>query len=87
MKKWSEKTILEKVADIIAIVALCVWFVTERLEGNSETVGIGSSVAIFVVCICEAISFWNVKRVFSYVAIGGAVLLAAVVVLQLMLLA
>ena len=87
MKKWSEKTILEKVADIIAIVALCVWLVTERLEGNSETVGIGSSVAIFVVCICEAISFWNVKRVFSYVAIGGAVLLAAVVVLQLMLLA
>ena len=81
MKKWNEKTALEKVVDIIAVVALCVWFVFERLEGKSDSVGIGSSAAIFVVCVCEAISFWNVKRALSYVAIGGAVLLAAVVVL------
>ena len=83
MNNWNEKTTLEKVATIIAGIALCIWLAFEYLASkntvpHAETI---SLTAITVVCVCEAISYWRVKRVFSYIAIAGAVLLAAVMVL------
>ena len=88
-KKWSEKTTLEKVMDIISIIALCVWFVFERIEGkdSSDSFGLGSCISITVVCVCQAFSYWNVKRVFSYVAIAGAVLLVTTMILGTVLFA
>lgn len=83
-KKWSEKTTFEKVVDIIAGVALCVWLVFETLERKNtvQYAGVVNYIALSVVCICEAISFWKVKRVLSYVAIAGVVCMVAAVVLQ-----
>lgn len=83
MKKWNEKTTFEKTMDIISGVAIFVWLVLEWLENLNKISqdSIATYVAAFVVCVCEAISFWNVRRVFSYVAIAGAVLLIAVSVL------
>ena len=83
MNNWNEKTTLEKVATIISGIALCIWLVFEYLGSKNsvpytETV---SCTAIVIVCICEAISFWRVKRALSYVAIAGAVLLVAVLAL------
>ena len=82
-RKWSEKTTLEKVMDILAGIGLCVWIVFEILSEKTSLAfaDTASSIAIALVCVFEAVSYWNVKRVFSYVAIAGAVCLAATMVL------
>ena len=82
-EKWSEKTTFQKVMDIIAGIAFCVYLIFEALErsGKVESADLITCIAIGVVCICEAFSYWNKKRIFSYVAIAGAVFLIAVIVL------
>ena len=85
-RKWNEKTTLEKTMDIISGIALCVWLIFEALERKSIAyASMGAYISIIVICICEAISFWNVKRALSYVAIAGSVLLIATIVLEAML--
>ncbi len=83
MNNWNEKTTVEKIATIISGIALFIWLVFEYLARNDAFpfAEMGSCVAICVVCICEAISFWRTKRVFSYIAIAGVVLLSAVLIL------
>ena len=82
-EKWSEKTTFQKVMDIIAGIAFCGYVIFEALERTNkvESVDLITCIAIGVVCICEAFSWWNTKRIFSYVAIAGAICLTAVVVL------
>ena len=82
-QKWSEKTKFQKAMDIIAAIAFLVYLVFQALEraGKVGSADLITCIAIIVVCVCEAISYWNVKRAFSYVAIAGAVLLTALVVL------
>ena len=89
MNNWNEKTTFEKIVSIISAVALCVWLVFEFFGSkfaikNTETI---SSISMAVVCICEAISFWKTKRVFSYVAIAGFILIVTALVLQSMIVA
>ena len=81
-QKWSEKTTFQKAMDIIAGIVFCVYLIFEALEraGKVESADLITCIAIGVVCICEAFSYWNTKRVFSYVAITGAILLTAVIV-------
>ena len=88
-RKWNEKNTLEKTVTIISGIALCVWLLFEALERKStlKYANTVNYIAIFVICVCEAISFWKVKRALSYVAIGGAILMIAVMVLESMLLA
>ena len=78
-EKWSERTTLEKVMDIIAGIAFLVYLVFQALE--RQAADLITSIAIVIVCICEAISYWNRKRVFSYVAIGGALLITVTMLL------
>ena len=82
-QKWSEKTTLQKVMDIIAGIAFLVYLIFQALEraGKVESADLITCIAISVVCICEAFSYWNTKRTFSYVAIAGAVCLIAVMIL------
>ena len=82
-QKWSEKTTLQKVMDIIAGIAFLVYLIFQALEraGKVESADLITCIAISIVCICEAVSFWNTKRVFSYVAIGGMVLMLTALVL------
>ena len=82
-RKWNEKTTVEKIADIIGVIALVAWLLLEFLgkKGLIAYSEITTCIAVGIVCICEAVSYWNVKRTFSYVAIGGLVLLTAVTVL------
>lgn len=82
-KKWNEKTTLEKTVTIISGIAFCVWLLFEFLERKTSLhyANTVNCIAIFVICVCEAISFWKVKRALSYVAIGGAILMIAVMVL------
>ena len=88
-EKWSEKTTFQKVMDIIAGIAFGVWIIFEALERTNkvESADLITCIAIGIVCICEAFSYWNQKRIFSYVAIAGTVCLIAVIVLQIMLIA
>ena len=82
-QKWSEKTTFQKAMDIIAGIAFLVYLIFQALEraGKVESADLITCIAIGVVCICEAFSYWNTKRIFSYVAIAGAVCLTAVIVL------
>ena len=82
-QKWSEKTKLQKLMDIIAGIAFLVYVIFQALEraGKVESADLTTCIAISVVCICEAFSYWNTKRTFSYVAIAGAVCLIAVMIL------
>ena len=86
-QKWSEKTTLQKVMDIIAGFAFLVYLIFQILERTDKVASADliTSIAILVVCICEAVSFWNTKRVFSYIAIGGGFLLATVLALLYLL--
>ena len=88
-KKWNEKNALEKTVTIISAIALCVWLLFEFLERKTslQYANTVNYIAIFVICVCEAISFWKVKRALSYVAIGGAIFMIAAVVLTSLLLA
>ena len=82
-QKWSEKTTFQKAMDIISGIAFLVYLIFQALEraGKVESADLITCIAIGVVCICEAVSFWNTKRVFSYVAIGGIVLMLTTLVL------
>jgi hypothetical protein len=82
-QKWSEKTTFQKAMDIIAGIAFLVYLIFHALEraGKVVSADLITSIAILVVCICEAVSFWNTRRVFSYIAIAGAIFLIGVVVL------
>ena len=82
-QNWREKTAFQKVMDIISVIAFLVYLIFQALEraGKVESADLITCIAIDVVCICEAISYWNVKRAFSYIAIAGAILLTAVIVL------
>lgn len=86
-KKWNEKTTVEKTAEIISGIALVVWLVIEALGRKNmiQYADIASCIAVSVICICQAFAFWNVKRVFSYIAIAGTVLLVVVAILFVML--
>ena len=70
-EKWREKTIFQKVMDIIAGIALLVYIIFESLErsGKVKSADLITCIAICIVCICEAFSYWNKKRIFSYIAI------------------
>ena len=82
-ENWSEKTTLSKVMDIIAGIAFLIYIIFEALEsaGKVESADLITCIAIVVVCICEAFSYWNTKRIFSYVAIAGAVLVTTAIIL------
>ena len=82
-EKWCEKTTFQKVMDIIAGIAFLVYVIFQALEraGKVESADFITCIAIGIVCICEAFSYWKTKRIFSYVAIAGAVCLIAVIVL------
>ena len=86
-KKWNEKNTLEKVMDIVSGAMLCVWLIFEMLHksGKVAFADLACYIALCVVCVCQAVSFWKVKRVFSYVAIGGTILMLAVVSLEILL--
>ena len=86
-QKWSEKTILQKVMDIISGIAFLVYLIFQALEraGKVESADLITCIAIGVVCICEAFSYWNTKRIFSYVAIAGAICLTAILALLYLL--
>ena len=82
-EKWSEKTTFQKVMDIIAGIAFLVYVIFQALEraNKVKSADLITCIAIVVVCVCEAFSYWNKKRIFSYVAIAGAFFLTVVIVL------
>jgi hypothetical protein len=87
MNNWNEKTVLEKISDIISAIALCAWLIFESMDSNGVVgwADIASRIAIIVICVFEGISFWNKYRILSYVAIGGIICLIATFVLEFMI--
>ena len=85
-KKWAEKTAFEKTLDIVSFIALVVWLVLEFLSRKMtiEYIDIFTSASVGVICICQAISFWKVKRILSYVGLAGVACMIAVIILEMM---
>ena len=80
-RKWNEKNTLEKTVTIISGIALCVWLILGYIENKAPYAETISYIALCVVCVCEAVAFWNTKRVISYIAIGGMILMLTALVL------
>ena len=82
--KWSEKTKLQKTMDIISGIAFLVYVIIQMLEGSNKvkSADVITCIAIVVFCVCEAVSYWNTKRILSYIAIAGLVFLTVVIVLM-----
>ena len=83
-KKWNEKTTFEKVLTVISGVALFVWLLFEILERKTSLwfAEYVNYIAVAIICICESIILWKVKRSLSYVGIVGALCMIAVLVLE-----
>ena len=82
MKRWCEKTTFEKILEIISLIAFVIWMAFEFFEKRGmANADLGSCISILVICICQAISLWNVKRALSYVAIVGGLCLATAMIL------
>ena len=83
MNNWNEKTIIEKIATVLSGISLIVWLVFEFLnrKGTVSYAEMGSYIAVSVLCVCEAITFWKTKRVFSYIAIAGALCIISILVI------
>lgn len=65
---------------------VCIWLIFEMLSRTGKLAFADLiCIALCVICICEAVSFWNTKRVLSYVAIGGIILTLVAVILQMLL--
>ena len=86
MKTWNEKNTFEKVLDVISTIALIVWLVLSIFENNGTITWIvdPTFITATIICICQAISFWNQKRGLSYVAIAGIACMVIAIILQLM---
>ena len=81
MKKWNEKNKAEKVMEIISGIAFCIWAIFTYVPNKVPYAEMISYIALCIVCVCEAVAFWNTKRVISYIAIGGMVLMLAALIL------
>ena len=86
MKTWNEKNAFEKALDVISGIALVAWLIFAVLENNGtiDWQVDPTMIAATIICICQTFSFWNEKRVLSYVAIAGIICMVAVIVLQFM---
>ena len=79
-KSAKRKLIYAALALVFAVLVYVIFQALER-AGKVESADLITCIAISVVCICEAFSYWNTKRTFSYIAIAGAIFLIGVVVL------
>lgn len=87
MKKWIEKTKFEKILEIISLIAFCIWILFEILGRtvSFEYADLISCISVCLICVCQTISFWNVKRVISYIGIaGGTICIVAVLLLEML---
>ena len=86
IEEWNKKSTFDKVLDIISGIALCIWLIFEVLERTNKVqwAEFVNCIAICVVCLCQVFSFWKIKRIFSYIAIAGAVCMIAVIILKIM---
>ncbi len=86
MKTWNEKNTFEKVMDIISGIAVIAWIILGIFERNG-TINWKiepSFITATIICICQAFSSWNDKRVISYIAIGGIVCMIATIILMIL---
>ena len=86
-KKWAEKTALGKTLTVISWIAMITWIVFWALDkwGSFPHSDIIANFALAFVCLCEIYEFWNVKRVISYVAIAGSVLILTTTILAIVM--
>ena len=81
---WNTKSPVQKVAFVIACIAVVVWVVAKLKPELFPIDPTYPSIAVFTVC--EAVDYWKQKRTWSYLLIAGAVISMAFFILELCLL-
>ena len=80
---WKNMSLSQKIATIIAGLAVAVWLLHE-VQPNLLPID-PTYPAIAVVTVCEAVVYWKEKRRWAYLLIAGAVISLASFFLGLML--
>ena len=87
--KWKDMTTLQKVGLIITFVGaaliLLAIFIPDLIPVNID-VNIDSTVAIAVMCVGEAMTYWEKKRKTAFILIGVAVISMACYLVEIFLL-
>lgn len=80
---WKTKTPVQKVAFIIACIAVAVWAAWKAMPDLFSMDPTYPAIAVFTVC--EAVDCWKQKRKWSYLLIAGAVISLVSFILELSL--
>ena len=80
---WKNMTLIQKIATIIAGLAVVVWVIHNVQPNLLPMDPTYPAVAVFTVC--EAVVCWNERRKWSYLLIAGAVISMACYMLELSL--
>ena len=80
---WKNMPLSHKIATIIAGFAVIVWLLHQVKPDLLPVDPTYPAIAVFTVC--EAVVYWQKKRVWSYLMIAGAVISTAIFILELAL--
>ena len=80
---WKTKTPVQKVAFVIACIAVAAWAVAKVVPNLFPFDVTYPAIAVFTVC--EAVIYWNQKRKWAYLLIVGAVISMACFMLEWLL--
>ena len=80
---WKNMSVLQKIATIISVLAFAVWLIC-RVKSDLLPIDL-TFPAIAVFTVCEAVVYWQKKRVWAYLLIAGSVISTAIFILELML--
>lgn len=80
---WNNMPLAHKIATIISGIAAVVWLL-QMAKPDLLPLDLGCP-AIAVFTVCEAVVYWQKKRVWAYLLIAGAVISTAIFILELML--
>ena len=84
MSTWKNKRMYEKITDVIAVIAACVWVVFEILQWQGVLWAVTAGYAtVSVICFCQTISCWKKQRILSYFMLVCAICLFAGTILSL----
>ena len=80
---WKSMPLSHKIATIISCLAVVVWLI-HKVKPELFSVD-PTCPAIAVFTVCEAVVYWQKKRMWAYLLIAGAVISTAVFLLEMML--
>ena len=83
MMNWKAMSLAQKIATVIAVLAVVVWVIPKVKPDLLPFDPTYPALAVFTAC--EAVVYWKQKRLWAYLLIAGAVISLASFFLELLL--